>query len=251
MLALVTGGTKGVGREIVSMLVEKQIPTIYTGRYVVPDDFSSEYAIGKKLELTNYDSIQSFLTDLKSENLKPNIIIHNAGILSVKQKESPKKIQKMFMANAIGPLMLTQELLPSVERGHILFNSPPYKIDDKVKFLTPYMQSKLSQTTYMKSIAHIIDKKPISVNSFWTHYPLWTDALRMRKIGTKENCMHPKILAKVVENVIFHENPETFKGNELVDREYLKSKNIPLLPFELGSDIQHLDSLFLSYLVNK
>ena len=73
MLALVTGGTKGVGREIVSMLVEKQIPTIYTGRYVVPDDFSSEYAIGKKLELTNYDSIQSFLTDLKSENLKPNI----------------------------------------------------------------------------------------------------------------------------------------------------------------------------------
>ena len=250
MLALVTGGTKGVGREIVSMLVEKKIPTIYTGRNII-DDFSSQYAIGKKLELNDYNSIHSFLTEIKSENLKPNIIIHNAGVLSVKQKETPKKIQQMFMANAIGPLLLTQELLPFIERGHILFNAPPYKIDDKVKFLTPYMQSKLSQTTYMKSIAHIVGEKPISVNSFWTHYPLWTDALRMRKIGTKENCMHPKILAKVVENVIFHENPETFKGNELVDREYLKSKNIPLLPFELGSDIQHLDSLFLSYLVNK
>ena len=250
MLALVTGGTKGVGREIVSMLVEKKIPTIYTGRNIM-DSFSSQYAIGKKLELNDYNSIQSFLNEIKSENLKPNIIIHNAGVLSVRQTESPKKIQQMFMANAIGPLLLTQELLPSIDKGHILFNAPPYKIDDKVKFLTPYMQSKLSQTTYMKSIARIVGKKPISVNSFWTHYPLWTDALRMRKIGTKENCMHPKILAKVVENVIFHENPETFKGNELVDRDYLKSKNIPLLPFELGSDVQNLDSLFLSYLVSK
>jgi len=251
MLALVTGGTKGVGREIVSMLVKKKIPTIYTGRKIIKGNESSEYSIGKELELSNYDSIQNFLHELKTENLEPNIIIHNAGILSIKPKETPSKIQKMFMTNAIGPILITQELLPKINKGHIMFNAPPYRIDDKVKYLTPYMQSKLSQTTYMKSIAHIVQSKPISVNSFWTAFPLWTDALQLRNIGRKENCMHPEILAKVVEHVIFKENPETFKGHELIDKEYLTKHNISLKPFELGTDVQNLDNLFLSHLNNK
>lgn len=248
MLALVTGGTKGVGSEIVSMLTKNKIPTIYTGR-TLQNVQSSDYKILKNLDLTDYNSIQSFLSELKRENLKPNIIIHNAGVLSIQSKASSRKMQQMFMTNSIGPILLTQELLPSIEKGHILFNAPPYCIDDKVKFLTPYMQSKLCQTTYMRSIAHILKDKPISVNSFWTAFPLWTSALQLRNIGKKEDCMHPKILARVTEEIIFNENPNTFKNNELIDKEYLSRKNICMNEFKLGKDIQDLDGLFLSHLL--
>lgn len=251
MLALVTGGTKGVGSEIVSMLSRKQIPTIYTGRTLLNDIQSSDFTIGKELDLSSHDSIQNFLNELKKENLKPNLLIHNAGVLSIKPTESPRKIQQMFMTNAIGPLLITQELLPHIEQGHILFNAPPYTIDDKVKFLTPYMQSKLAQTTYMKSLAHILQDKPISVNSFWTAYPLWTSALKLRNIGSRDICMHPKILARVVEEVIFHEHPNFFKGNQLIDQEYLTRKKIDLNQFKLGDHVENLDTLFLSHLVKR
>lgn len=250
-LALVTGGTKGVGAEIVSMLCKKKIPTIYTGRTLPPRPKPSEFEIPKELDLSDYDSIQIFLNDLKKEDLKPNILIHNAGVLSIKPKAKPFKMQQMFMTNAIGPLLLTQELLPSIHEGHVLFNAPPYRIDDKVKFLTPYMQSKLAQTTYMKSLAHILKKKPISVNSFWTGFPLWTSALELRNIGSKDVCMHPKILAKVVEQIVFHENPMHFKGNELIDESYLTEKNISLNEFKLGEKVEKLDTLFLSHLLTK
>lgn len=252
MLALVTGGTKGVGREIVSMLSSKKIPTIYTGRRI-PDkeSFDNSMTIAKELDLTNMDSIHDFLTDLRKENLEPNILIHNAGILSIKPKEHSEKIRKMFMANAIGPILLTQELLPKIKQGHIMFNAPPYSIDDKVKYLTPYMQSKLSQTTYMRSIAHILQHKPISVNSFWTGFPLWTDALELRNIGSREQCMHPNILAKVVEEIIFNEDAVTFKGHEIIDKDYLLQKNISLEKYQLGDKVKGLDEMFLSHLFRK
>ena len=48
--------------------------------------------------------------------------------------------------------------------GAILFNSPPYIIDDKTKYLMPYA-TKLAQTTFMKSLAHLIDEKNNNKNT--------------------------------------------------------------------------------------
>ena len=100
------------------------------------------------------------------------------------------------------------------------------------------MQSKLAQTTYMKSLSFILKDYPISVNSMWTKYPLWTDAIEKRGIGDKERCMHPSIMSEMVEKIITTENPKTFKGNELFDEIYLKDKNINLNAFKMGNELE-------------
>lgn len=257
MKAVITGGTKGVGLELVKFMKEKNIPTIFTGRHIeevfsVQQDLKSSTIHGMELDLTSMYSIERFLTKIKSSRIQPNILIHNAGYLSLHPYEKARNIQKLFMVNSIGPIAITQHLLPSMMQqnyGHIIFNAPPLQFDKKLKYLTPYLQSKFAQTTYMKSLAYLLKDKKISCNSCWTSFPLWTDAIKKRKIGTKEECMDPAIISKMMEEIIFNENPLTFKGNELVDKDYLTSKNIDLSQFALGqkSGIS-LDDLFLKKL---
>jgi short-subunit dehydrogenase len=143
-------------------------------------------------------------------------------------------------------------MIPYIDKGHIFFFSPPSKIDDKVKYLTPYLQSKYSQTTYMKSLSHILKEKDISVNSIWTDYPLWTDAIRKRKIGNQNDCAHPSIIADMILEVMDKEDPKVFKGNELIDRKYLLKKNIDLNKYFYEEKYtKKLDNLFLSHLTKK
>lgn len=260
MRALVTGGTKGVGFEIVKSMIRNNIPTLFTGRNLMEieeaeikqNQIQPNFAKGVELDFSNMNSIQNFLKTKEVNDFQPNILIHNAGYLSIRPYEKPINVQKLFLVNAIGPIIITQHFLPSMikdNNGHIFFNSPPLHFDKKVKFLTPYLQSKFAQTTYMKSLAYILHNKNISANSVWTSFPLWTDAISKRDIGKKEDCMDPSIVSRVMEEIMFEEDPLFFKGNEIVDEEYLTAKGIPLSTFALGKNSGiHLDDLFLQKL---
>lgn len=254
--AIIIGGTRGVGYEILKMFNDKKIPVLFTGTKLhqvktIEKQFDDNLIKGLEINLNCMMSIEKFKLEIKSLQYEPNILIYNAGYLSLRSNEKDVNIQKLFQINTISPIILTQFFLPFMQKnnnGHIIFNSPPYKIDEKVKFLTPYMQSKLAQTTYMKSLSKILEKTNISCNSIWTNYPLWTDAIKLRNVGKEINCVHPSILSKVVEEIIFNENANTFKGHEIIDEFYLKSKNIDPKLYYLGNDIKYLDELFLNHL---
>ena len=255
--ALVTGGTRGVGFAIVQSMIKSSIPTIFTGRNQkdinnVIEKLNSPLVYGIPLDFANRVSVENFITKVDKLYIKPSIIIHNAGYLSLRPLEKYTNVEKLFMINTIGPIMITEHFLPNLLQnnyGHVIFYSPPTLYDEKVKLLRPYMQSKLAQTTYMKSLSYTLMNKNISVNSMWTDFPLWTDAISQRQVGKKEECVDPNIMAEMVNQIIHHENPLNFKGNELIDKIYLKKKNIQIKKFYLGpqSGIS-LDELFLKHL---
>lgn len=257
--ALVFGGTRGVGLEITKMFHRNRVPVVFTGTNKekikkVEETFNSRSVYGTELDLACLNSIEMFKKKMNSFHFRPSILVYNAGYLSLRPYEKDVNIRKLFQINTISPIILTSFFLPEMikaNNGHIIFNSPPYVIDKKVKFLTPYIQSKLGQTTYMKSVSHIVQHKNISCNSIWTNYPLWTDAIKLRNVGAKEQCVDPSILSRVVEEIIWKENPKTFKGNEIMDESYLQSKNIDTHQYFLGDRVKKLDELFLSHLTKK
>ena len=257
--ALVIGGTRGIGLEITKMLHRNRIPVVFTGKNpdsikACEEDFNSRSVYGTDLDLACFNSIENFKKKMNLYRFRPTILVYNAGYLSLRPYEKDANVQKLFQINTISPIILTSFFLPEMikaNHGHIIFNSPPYVIDEKVKFLTPYIQSKLGQTTFMKSVSHIVKHKNISCNSIWTNYPLWTDAIKLRNVGVREQCVDPSILSRVVEEIIWREDPKTFKGNEIIDETYLQSKNIDTRPFFLGDHVKNLDELFLSHLTKK
>ncbi len=257
--AIVFGGTRGVGKHITEMFLEKKIPVIFTGtdffkvKELEKQMNKHDLVRGLRLKMDDIGSVTRFGERVNNIGFKPNILIFNAGYLSLRSQESNENVSKLFRVNTISPMILTQYFLGHMRRknyGHIIFNAPPYVIDEKVKYLTPYMQSKLAQNTFMKSLSHILRYDNISCNSIWTKYPLWTDAIKLRGIGNKEECVAPDILVRVTEQILFHEDPYTFKGNEIVDDTYLLSKGINPKDFFLGNSTKTLDQLFLSHLQN-
>lgn len=255
-IALVTGGTRGIGKEIVKKFVTNDIFTIFTGRtkesiHKTSNLFINNNALGIELDLSNLDSVERFLRELNLRKLNPNIIIHNAGYLSLFPKETPKHLEKLFLVNTISPILITEELLPKMDKGHLFFISPPYQIDKKVHYLRPYLQSKFAQTTYMKTLSYELKEKEISVNSLWTKYPLWTDAIKNRNIGNKTDCVNPSILADIIYDIIETKDPKLYKGNEILDKEYLEGKGVDLKKYFYGKEIQYLDEIFLSHFNKK
>jgi NADP-dependent 3-hydroxy acid dehydrogenase YdfG len=254
--ALVTGGTRGIGFDICRMFLRNSYNVVFTGRNQETVDSAFERYV--KLCPAYRDHIQGFVLDYTKPQttVLPKIsfdtIIHNAGMLSRDSLSTmnESRLGKMFQTNVMGPMAITKQCLPYMSKqnsGNIFMFCPPYKIDHKTRHLTPYMQTKLAQTTFMFSLADMLQTTNIKVGGFWTDYPIWTDALIHRKIGTRDNCMSPDIIAKTVELMMVDRRADVH-GRVVVDREYLTRHGLDPKAWALGSDLKdlkNLDSLFL------
>ena len=281
--ALVTGGTRGVGKEIAKMFLNRNINVIITGRNTknvkkIENELNelnlnkkTACVTGYKLDFTDLHGSSKVLNKLKNKEIKPTYLINNAGVLMLDDMNNitPKRMEIMYSVNTFGPMLLTKYCMEDMWKkkyGAILFNSPPYIIDNKTKYLMPYMQTKLAQTTFMKSLAHsLIDEKKnnkntetnILVSSFWTNYPLLTDAILKNGVGLEEDCIHPSILSKTVEELLFNTpNREDYIGSEIIDKTFLEEKNIDISSFKISNkkELEHIDdlnNLFLIHLKKK
>lgn len=266
--ALITGSTRGVGKEIAKMFLKNNYNVVITGRNInyakkVADELnSSKYSLAHaKGYYLNYDNISkcsNLLNSLENKEIIPNFLINNAGALNTKNLNdvSLKTIDTMANANMIGPLIMSKYCINIIkntnEYGGILFNTPPYKIDDKTTYLLPYMQTKLGQTTLMNSLANSNLNNNALICGFWTKYPLSTDAIINRNIGTLDNYMHPSILSDTIEELIFNtNNPWRYNSKVIIDEDFLTEKNISLKKYKMGKNIKKLDDLFMGHLKNK
>jgi len=265
--ALVTGGTRGVGKELAKMFKKNNYNVIITGRKECEankiaeelnsiDTYSNGIVKGYKLDFMDIINSKKLLNKLEKKEIKPNFLINNAGTLDMRNinKITLKQFDNLLKVNTIGPMLLSKYCIDIIRNNTndysgILFNTPPYRIDDKTSYLLPYMQSKLAQTTLMKSLANLSINNNALICGFWTKYPLLTDAIIDRKITEKENCMHPKILAKTLEELLFNtNNPTQYNSKVIIDHDFLYERGICLNQFKNGKIIKNLDSIFLNHL---
>jgi short-subunit dehydrogenase len=267
-IAIVTGSTRGVGKEIAKMFLKNNYNVVITGRNVndalsVADELNSKkntiaYAKGFYLNYDNIHNSSKLLNSLENKEIIPNFLINNAGALNTRNLDniSLKTIDILTKTNMIGPLIMSKYCIDIVknknEYGGILFNTPPYIIDDKTTYLLPYMQTKLAQTTLMKSLANSNLNNKALICGFWTNYPLSTDAIINRNIASLDNCMHPSILSDTLEHLIFKtENPWQYNSKVIIDSNFLKENNISLDKYKMGENIKNLDKLFMNHLIKK
>tara|TARA_B100001769_G_scaffold275318_1_gene277221 strand:- start:13923 stop:14762 length:840 start_codon:yes stop_codon:yes gene_type:complete len=269
---LITGGTRGVGLELAKMFKKQNYNVIITGR---DSNYSKKIAKklnnintngivkGYKLDFLDINGSSKLLNKLQDKTIQPTILINNAGVLMLDNINNitDKRLDTMFKVNTYGPILLSKlckDHIWKTREGGILFNSPPYQIDNKTTHLMPYMQSKLAQTTFMKSLANSIpqsiptDKHNIIVASFWTNYPLLTDAIIKRGIGKEEDCMHPAILSDTIKELLFNtKNVSSYNGKEIIDEDFLNKRKIDITKYKMSKNVSKLDKLFMNHLIKK
>ena len=120
MTVLVTGANRGIGLELVRQLEARGMNVIGTARK--PGEAGELRATGARvlqLDVTDGDSIAALAQSLDGQPI--DLLINNAGMMGHTgasfEKTDFTKIGATFAVNTLGPMRVTQALLPNLRAG--------------------------------------------------------------------------------------------------------------------------------------
>ncbi|WP_019505737.1 SDR family oxidoreductase [Pleurocapsa sp. PCC 7319] len=163
---LVTGANRGIGLEYCRQLTERGNNVIAVCRSASDELENLGISIETDVDITSPESIAHLVKRLDGQLI--DVLINNAGIVERVSLESLdfNSIRRQFEVNALGPLRLTQALLPNLKKGSkiIMMTSRMGSIDDNTSGGSyGYRMSKVALSMAGKSLAHDLRSKEIAV----------------------------------------------------------------------------------------
>jgi NAD(P)-dependent dehydrogenase (short-subunit alcohol dehydrogenase family) len=169
MIAFITGATRGIGLELTKILVEREYDVIATGRDTKGSKQLSSLKADYPENLTLIDldvTHDHKISDLPGELAgfsHIDLLINNAGMFTDDdnhplERINPASALKTFMVNTMGPLKVTQVLLPKLKKSKnpivVSVTSQMGSIDDnKMGRYYGYRMSKAALNMMTKSLS--------------------------------------------------------------------------------------------------
>ena len=173
-IALITGGSGGIGLSIVKKLIENKIKVIILD-INAPNKkvLLSKLVEFKKTDLSDYRSLQSSLKEIKKKNKKIDYLINAAGVLWFDKDISLEKIsintwEKVLAINLNSIVIVLQTILPLMKKnkfGSIVHISSIDALSGDDKPQDAYGTSKAALLRLSKSISIQYAGKNIRSNS--------------------------------------------------------------------------------------
>lgn len=179
-IALVTGGSRGIGKAIVLSLAKKGIDIVFT--YNSNKDAATQVvteveAIGQRakalqFDLSNIKAIDPFIITLsqylRAEYGQPNIdfLINNAGvgIYGGVSDTTEETFDLIMNINFKGVYFLTQKMLPLLNDGACIINISSSLTRVCVPNVSAYASMKAAIETYTKYLANELGVRKIKAN---------------------------------------------------------------------------------------
>jgi len=241
-VAIVTGSTRGIGRECVIGLAKQGCNVVVTGKSVTekPNLPGSIYSVAKEAEILGVEALP-FRIDMRDEATleacvdatvkkfgRIDILINNASALWWhKIVNTPtRKYDLINTINSRGTFIITRLCLPHMEKGgygRVINMSPPI-IPSNAGTYTAYLISKWGMTLTALGVAHEYKGKNITGNSLWPATVIESQASINFKLGIKANWRKASILVDSVLGII----ADGTNGEMLYDEDYLLSKGLTM-----------------------
>ena len=143
---IVTGTSRGIGNSIVHLAV-KQGYKVYALSRKIKSLPKTGLMHPLKVNLSDEKDLDSFAALLKSENVKVDVLINNAGAFLNRPflETSKEDFEKIYRVNVFGLASITRKILPFITSdGHVLNISSMGGVDGSSKFpgLAAYSSSK-------------------------------------------------------------------------------------------------------------
>ena len=198
---VITGGTSGIGLELVKHFAINNYKVVFTGRnkliansmlqnlsnfsvYFVETDFSS------------FDSILQSVEKIVNEYRKIDVLINNAGVWEMEFKETKDGIETNFGVNHLAPMLFTLKLLPFINKqtGRIINTSSGahrrniLDLEDiewrnkPYDGIATYSQSKLCNIYLTKQLSKELKNSTVLVN---TVHPGYVKTKLFNKMGER------------------------------------------------------------------
>lgn len=183
-IALVTGANSGMGKATAAALADQGYQVVMLCR----NKERGEAALEELQEveerdlrlmlcnLGNMDDIRRFTDEFKEIFEELDVLVNNAGVISLNRRETEDGLEEQFGVNHIGHFLLTLRLLDRMKSGsrivvvasgahkigRIHFNDYNLKRDFNV--ITAYSQSKLANILFARELAERVRDRGITVN---------------------------------------------------------------------------------------
>lgn len=123
-IAVVTGGSRGIGRAIVQELSTSHqvVATYNTNRAAADEVAATTGAVVMQCQLNDANSREQFLQQFRSEFHAADLLVNNAGMAPRKRSDmleaTPESFDELVDTNLKGPYFLTQQIARGmVEKG--------------------------------------------------------------------------------------------------------------------------------------
>ena len=163
---LVTGANRGIGLEYCRQLQERGDRVIAVCRSASDELKNLGISVETGVDITADEEVTDLVTRLDGQSI--DVLINNAGIVERVNLDNLdfNSIRKQFEVNALGPLRLTQALLPNLKKGSkvIMMTSRMGSIDDNTSGGSyGYRMSKVALSMAGKSLSLDLKARGIAV----------------------------------------------------------------------------------------
>lgn len=184
---MITGSTDGLGRAVALELAPLGCKLILHGRneeklHILTDEISNlgnPHSIYYISDFSSLDTVNKMADKILSDKVKIDVLINNAGIYTIggntERAFSKDGIEMRFAVNYVSHVLLTEKLLPIINRGGRILNISSIgqedidfddiMMDKNYNVSRAYCQSKLAQIMYTFDLAHRLKERSISVNA--------------------------------------------------------------------------------------
>lgn len=184
-IALVTGANSGMGKATVAALADQGYYVIMLCRSKERGDAAlkelSEQNSDRELQLMlcnlgSMKDIRRFTEEFNSIFNRLDVLINNAGVISLDRRETEDGLEEQFGVNHIGHFLLTLRLLDRMKKGSriVVVASGAHKVG-KIHFknynllkgfnvVKAYSQSKLANVLFTRELADRLKSRGITVN---------------------------------------------------------------------------------------
>lgn len=183
-IAVVTGANSGMGFATAKALLDEGATVIMLCR----DETRGKEAYNKLLEdgngrtylilcdLGDYDSIRSFAAQVRDRFGRVDVLVNNAGFISLDRQFTKEGVERQFGINHVGHFLLTNELLPVMPKGAriVTVASGAHKtgrihfkdinLSKGFNVITAYSQSKLANVLFTRELARRLAGRGITAN---------------------------------------------------------------------------------------
>lgn len=174
MNILVTGGSRGIGRELCRQLVQRGVHVILTARRLEDAQVAAK-AVGAaaafQLDVTDPESISAAAEAVHAGHGSLDILVNNAGILLPEDQSildnAEDLLHETLDTNAFGPLRVAQALVPLLHQGGRIVNvsSGGAQLSSPSNWSPAYCISKTMLNAITVHLAEALRPRGISVNA--------------------------------------------------------------------------------------
>jgi NAD(P)-dependent dehydrogenase (short-subunit alcohol dehydrogenase family) len=175
MIALVTGSSRGIGREVARQLIEREYDVVVTARKAA-DAARAAKELGARyshaLDTSDATSIGALGGFIESEIGQLNVLVNNAAVLLDEgesiAKVDPAVFEETWRTNTLGPFRMTQRVIPLLRKsGHgrvVNVSSGAGQLSSMSSYAPSYSTSKAALNAITILFANALRRDHILVN---------------------------------------------------------------------------------------